>query len=508
MSLLLGIDIGTTNWKVAAFDWEGNMISLHKTPTVTAYDAQGRGCYDPKTIWDSVVGLIRQVVEEASQEKMIEAVSVTSMGEAMIPLDVHGEPTYPAVAWFDTRAGVEAARIEKTFGRERLFQITGLDPNPVFSLCKILWLKENEPEAFSKTRMWLSMTDYIYYKLTGQFVTDNTIASRTMAFDLHQNDWSDEILKELGFDRTLFPRVVSSGTVVGEVQSNTAGETGLPCGTPVVAGGHDHLCGSLAAGVLAGRRVLDSSGTAESIIGISDPGAPLPKAFQGLRVGTYLDQSRFALWGGIITSGASLDWAMNNFASLSGWGAGQSQLEYAPLMELVAKTAPGARGLMYMPHLRGSGAPHWNPSSRGVFMGLSTSHTQPELVRAVLEGLCFEVRLILECMESIAGTSFEALHNIGGGSRVSLWQQIKANITGKRVEVPMVGEATVMGAALLAGIGIGIYKDLEDASKKTYRVKEVFIPQMEYMEMYDKDFEIYKKIYPSTIEINALLAKS
>ena len=198
---------------------------------------------------------------------------------------------------------------------------------------------------------------------------------------------------------------------------------------------------------------------------------------------------------------------MNNFASLAGWGKEQGQLEYGPFMELVAKTAPGAKGLMYMPHLRGCGAPYWNPSSRGVFIGLSTSHTQPDLVRAVLEGLCFEVRLILECMEKVTGTSFEAFNNIGGGSRVALWQQIKAHITQKPVEVPQVGEATVMGAALLAGIGIGIYKDMEDASKRTYKVKEVFTPQGEYKEVYDRLFNIYREIYPSTMKINTLLAQ-
>lgn len=298
MSFLLGIDIGTTNWKAAAFDDKGNLVALHKTPTVTTYDAQGRGCYDPKVIWNSIAGLVRKVLETVGQESRIEGVSVTSMGEAMIPLDSHGEPTFPAIAWFDTRAGEQAMRIEKIIGRERLFQKTGLDPNPVFSLCKMLWLKENEPEAFNKTRKWLSMTDYIYYKLTGEYATDCTIASRTLAFELKKNDWSDDILKEIGFDRVFFPQIVECGTVVGKVQSDAALEAGLPNGTPVVAGGHDHLCGSLAAGVLTGRRILDSSGTSESIIGISDIGASLPDTFKGLRVGRYLDNRRFALWGG------------------------------------------------------------------------------------------------------------------------------------------------------------------------------------------------------------------
>lgn len=522
MALLLGIDVGTTNWKAALFDEAGHQVALAKTSTVTHFDEEGRASYDFRELWHKVARTVAAALEQAGRTTEIAAVAVSSVAETVVPVDEAGEPLAHAIAWFDTRSLPQSQELEKALGRERIFAITGLDNNPIFSVAKIMWYRQHAPEVFARTRKWLGVADYVNWKLTGVFATDHTHASRTMALDLDKCDWSQEILDAAGLSANGFPDIYPSGTVIGRVTEAAAAETGLMAGTPVVMGGHDHLCGSLAAGVLLGDSVLDSSGTAEAIVGISQPGAAVPKKFGGFRVGRYLDPSRYATWGGVISSGASVDWAMDRFASLAAWhpaGGGLDgpspaerdrgkvclSLKYDEAMAEAEKTPPGARGLLFLPHLRGCGAPYWEPRSRGALIGLRSTHTQPELMRAVIEGLCFEVRQIVDLMESVAGCKIRKLHTVGGGAHSAFWQQVKADVTGRTVEVPRVEEATLAGAALLAGIGIGIYRDMLDASLRTYEAKTQFEPRPEAQELYAGLYDLYKQVYPALLRLNTTL---
>jgi len=328
----------------------------------------------------------------------------------------------------------------------------------------------------------------VYLRLAGVYVTDYSIASRTMAFDITKCQWSEEILDSLGLDVSLFPEPVPAGTVVGRVNAEAANATGLLEGTPVVTGGHDHLCGSLASGILLGRRVFDSSGTAESIHMLVKPSGKLLGLQRSFRIGRYVDSRFLYVVGGIVSSGICVDWGLNVCGG---------ELSYHDAMSAAAEVPPGSHGLLFLPHMRGGGAPHWDSCSRGAFVGLTPSHTRADIMRSIIEGLCFEVRIILDEMGGLVADAVDGLTVMGGGAFNSFWQQTKANVTGLPVEVPNVREGTAMGAAMLAGIGTGVYTDTHDASVRTYKAKCTYQPKDELKLVYDEFYSAYREFYKS-----------
>ena len=507
MDLILGIDVGTTNWKAAVFTEKGELLALHSTGSKTHHDSAGRAFYDPQEIWRELSHVVKELISTLSPAQKIAAVAVASMGESGVPIDSHGEPTYTSIAWFDLCSHPQSEGLGKRVGNKRIFQITGLDNNPIFSLPKILWLREEAPDAFRKTVKWLSISDYINYKLAQVYATDYTLASRTLALDLRRKSWSDELLHAANLTPSFFPELYPSGTLIGHVTPHAAAETGLAQGTPVVMGGHDHFCGFLASGCLSGNTVLDSSGTVESLVALLAPGTMPPEESQGLRIGSFLDPSRYSSIAGVLAAGVSVDWGMHTFASLQGWKSQQNgydtALSYRHVLDEVRKTGPGARGLLFLPHMRGAGGPFWDPLSRGALIGLRATHTQAECMRAILEGICFEMRRILETMQHVFGTTFDAMHTIGGGTRNILWQELKASILGLPIELPDVEEATAKGAALLAGIGIGMFQDVYCASKEVYQLKTRFEPNPELVATYHDIFGLYTQIYPALKSLNS-----
>ena len=502
---MLGVDVGTTNLKAAAFDDKGRILAIETTPTVLHQSAGELRHYDGAEIWSSVAALVRAVRADLPAERMVDAVSVTGMGEAVVPLDGEGDPLGPVIPWFDARSATHAQQLADTLSAEIIFGITGLDCHPIFSLAKIAWMRDHHPDIVRRVAVWLPVVDFVNFRLTGVAGTDFTEASRTLLLDLSNNRWSEQMIRAAGIDAATLPPIRASGTRLGSITRAAAAECGLGEGTPVVVGGHDHLCGSLAAGILIGKRILDSSGTAESFVGISQPGQSVPGEFRGLRLGRYLDPSRFVTWGGIIASGRSVDWAIDRLASMAEWGNEGSRVSYDTVNAAVADVPRGARSLLYIPHLRGCGAPHWNPQSRGAFVGLVDTHTQHDMLRAVFEGICFEARTIVELTETVFGSTVDTLNAVGGGTRSAVWQQIKADVTGKRVEMPEVDEATVLGAALLAGVGIGVFPDLETASRATYRARTVYTPNAEAHERYGAFFRVYEQLYRTLAPLNDAL---
>lgn len=506
MGVLLGIDIGTTNWKAAAFDHAGHLVAIAKTPTVTRHYGVDQDFYDPDQLWADVVRVIRRVID-ACGGQMVDAVSVSSMAESVIPLDRAGNPCFPIIPWFDTRARKEAAFLADAVGRRRLFMLTGLDPNPVFSLPKIMWIKAHHPDVYARAASWLQMADFIYMRLCGVQATDHTLATRTLAYDLRTGQWSEPLLKIAGVSRTVLPDIVPSGTLLGTVTCAAAEVTGLPEGTPVVVGGMDHPCATISSGALLGDRLLDSSGTAESFLYITQKRENLLETSVGQRVCSYLEPSQYAIWGGIIASGASVDWAIGRLASTADWADSDgATIDYETLVCAAEAVPPGANGALFLPHLRGSGAPYWDPRGRGAFLGLRATHTAPDLMRAVFEGLSMQARMVVEMEERVAGRSIEVLCAVGGGARIPLWQQIKADVTGKVVEVPEIEEASVLGAALLAGVGVGVFTDLQDAARQVDRGNiRYFEPDRSRHDFYSNLYTIYELANMALIEVNTML---
>jgi sugar (pentulose or hexulose) kinase len=498
LTVLLGIDIGTTHLKVAAFDEAAGLISLKKAATRICYDDKGWGYYQADEIWNEIAGLIKQISIELDGTG-VDTVSVASMGETIVPIDASGNVCFDAIAWFDVRARPQAESAGKRLGSEIFFRITGHEPNPVFPLFKILWIRENHPKIYAKAQKWLQMADYIYWCLCREYATDYTLASRTLAMNINRCQWSDEIIKRFNLKTGLFPPMIQSGTPVGRITLDASRKTGLLEGTPVVVGGHDHQCATLAAGIKPGENVLDSSGTAESFLFVSETGASVPPKNEGLRVCRYLDPSNYVSWGGIISSGDSVNWAVNLLLA----DIPDANSRYEAITERTT-ALPKSGALLFLPHLRGSGAPSWNPEDKGAFLGIRSNHSQSDLLGAVFTGLSFQTRMIIELQQTVSKSSIKRIRTVGGGSTIPAWQQIKADVTAKIVEIPAIEEATLLGAAILAGVGISVYENIYNGPDRVHQIKARYFPNPENTGYYERLFTVYKE---ASAQVSAISKK-
>jgi xylulokinase len=505
---LLGVDFGTTHCKALLIDDSGRVEAAASVDTVTHHDAAGNYYYLPDELWATVAEVIRSVVA-AVPPASVAGIAIASMAESGVPLDASGQPLYRVIPYFDENSAPQAREIGDLLGKETIFKLTGLNLSPIFSLAKLRWLQQNEPEVFAKTRKWLCVPDYLNYRLTGEMAIDYSMASRTMAFEVFERRWSDRILGAVGMAPDLFAEAVPSGTRIGRVTREAARFTGLEEGVPVIAGGHDHYCGSLGAGLLLGNRLLDSSGTSESLHGLLGERVENVDDFVGFSVGRYVDGKSFYAGGGFNSSGISVDWIANRCASLADWSAPEREgtFDYETIMSQAFNRPPGANSLLYLAHLRGSGFPEWDNNSRGSLVGLRPHHRAPDLVRAVLEGVSFELRAILERLRRLVPDDIRQITTMGGGAKNQYWLQIKADVTGLPVEVPVVKEATALGAALLAGVGTGAYANLTEATHRTYRTDQRFLPNPEFRDAYDELFRINRRLYPALKEINRELTQ-
>ena len=506
MKKYLAIDIGTTNWKAAVFDTEGNLLAIERCPTKTHVNELGHSFYDPNELWMEVTKLTKLVTAKVGGG--INALSVTSMAESVVGIDENHQPVGDIIAWFDNRSMQQAEFLKEKFTTKTLYSITGLDVNPIFSLPKILWLRENQPDVYKKSKKWLQMADYILFKFTGEYVTDYTLASRTLAFDVLQNVWSREILDAVDVDVNTFPTITESATVIGTIDEKTAKETGIDVGVKVVVGGNDHPCASIVAGAVDGNKILDSSGTAESYIYISNKHEQPVMEFKGQRLCRYLQKDRYASWGGIICAGRSFDWAYEAFTSSKVFDIPQDSYTYEHVLASIKDTEAMNTGLMFYPHLRGAGAPYWNPKISGGFVGVRDQHTGKHMLKAVIEGLSMQARMIVEMQQAVSGQDIQTLCVVGGGSKNTLWQQTKATIVQKPVQISDESEATALGAAMLAAIGDKAYSGIEEVSGLLSKKNRILLPDESQKDKVDEFYALYKKGYEAQQELNEQIFKA
>jgi len=488
--LLIGADIGTTNVKVVAFDRSGRAAVHASTPTPTHYPRPGRAHYDPEQLWQVFAATLRKVTGQLDDAGSVASIAVASMGEAAVPLDAAGRPTHDIIAWFDGRAQPQAEWLDRTFGRDHLFGVTGLSLQPIFGLCKLLWLKENEPEAFGRTAAWLNVADYIAFRLSGVAATDYSLASRTLALDLHQLRWAEDLLQEADISPDLFAPLRPSGSSLGPITSEAAEATRLPESAQVAVGGHDHVCGALATGVTEPGTMLNSLGTAEAIfLPLERPLADPEVGHQGYTQGAHV-AGQYYVFGGQYTSGASIEWFRDALGDEADYGVLIAEAEEVP---------PGSLGAFFLPHLRLANPPYDDPASRGAFIGLSTDNTRGSLFRAVLEGLAFDSRNSLEPL--LVHSSVEklrAIYAIGGGTQNRLLMRIKATVLGRTITVVGIEEATSLGAAILGGIAAGVYANVPSALKELRYTETPVEPIPDQVALYDAFFsQVYQQIYPS-----------
>jgi xylulokinase len=386
---------------------------------------------------------------------------------------------------------------------EKTFDIAGWQPFVWSTVLRFMWLKENEPEVYRKTHKWLIVEDFVNYQLTGKFSTDYTDASPTLLFDQRKLTWSDELLSLAGVDKELLPVPQPSGSFIGGVTPEAAARTGLAPGTPIFQGGHDYLIGALAAGIIKPGVVLDVTGTWELVLTPTDtPQWKQSTRELGLTLEAHSYPGSYCLWGGG-TAASMLEWYKDeigvDFRQLAGE---YPETVWNQLMSEAKSSAPSAGGVFFLPHFNGTTCPNLDPRSLGAFIGLGDTTKRADLVRAVIEGLDYGFVDMLKSVEQGVGQPADRVIAIGGAVRNEFWMQNKADMSGIPVETPEVTEATALGAAMLAGTGIGVYRSLEEAVERVCKPGKVFEPDQKLNSFYLEMMEIYHEIYPALQQVN------
>ncbi|HUV06093.1 MAG TPA: FGGY-family carbohydrate kinase [Spirochaetia bacterium] len=504
---LIGLDVGTTGCKALIFSPGGKIEGYGFREYGILSTEPGMAEQDAEEVWRITCDVLNQALNQVSANGIrsteMRALSLSVQGDAVIPVQQDFNPVYNAVLGMDYRSQKQAVACGELFGDRHLFDVTGMRPHPINSLIKILWLKENRPEAFHEAWKITTYADFILGKLGAEPVIDFTMASRTMAFDLHGRQWSVEILDQLDIDPELFSTPVSSGTIVGKVGKRAAEMTGLPQGLSLVTGGHDQTCAALGAGVTNRGRGVVSTGTAEVLSTAFDDPALNDAMFESYYpCYRYVKPDMYFTFALNHIGGLLLRWYRDNFANAElaeARAAGED-----PYQHILQKVPREPSRLFVLPHFNGSGTPWCDMESKGAILGLDLSTTRHDIARAILESQSYELRINLEVMEK-AGVTVRELRAVGGGAKSPLWLQIKADILNRPISTPKTREAACLGAALLAGTAIGVFSSLDSAVEQNVSVERTYTPEKKQAAWYQERFTTYQDVYPILAPLNRKL---
>ncbi|HOG45232.1 MAG TPA: FGGY family carbohydrate kinase, partial [Anaerolineae bacterium] len=484
MSYLAGIDLGSTTLKAVIYDLAGNVVASASRPTEQCHPDAAHPewtVWMPGQIWGGAAAAMKEAVARLDDPRRVKGVAVTGMGMDGVPVDEHGQWLYPFISWHCPRTQPQFDWWSQHITAEKTFAIGGNTLWRFSTALRLLWMAEHEPEVLRRTAKWLLIEDYLNMMLCGAMATDYTMASCTLLFDQRRLRWSDEMLRLSGIDRRLLADPYPSGTPLGEVTPAAARATGLPVGTPVVLGGHDYLCGALPVGVIRPGVVLDVSGTWEIVLAATEEPLLTPEAQRtGVTVEAHVARNLYTIWGGAVSSDM-LEWCRRELGFEARYRAKQrGGVDWDVLMAEAEAAPAGAHGAMFLPHLSGAGCPAVDPRSLGGFVGLSNLTSHGDLVRAVVEGLDYQFLDIVQTMRGSLGVPCERLVVVGGATKNRFWMQNKADMVGGLcggcIEVPQVEEATPLGAAMLAGIGAGLYRDEQDAFEHVRKPATIYEP--------------------------------
>ena len=498
--LLVGVDFGTTHIRALVIETDGTVVASGSAPTPIEHPRPGWAEHDPEALWRATVAALRQATDQLDDPDRIAGLAVASVGEAGVPLDGEGRPTFGAIAWFDTRPEVECAEASAKIGADRWAEVTGVASNPMFSLCKLLWLKANAPEAYARTRRWLNMADYLAWRLSGVAAADYSLASRTLALDLNAGAWADDLLKQVGIDPDLFAPLTANGAALGPVLPDVAEATGLPQHCVIGVGGHDHIVGALAAGAWRPGTLLNSLGTAEALLlALDQPIADIALTRAGYAQGAMmLDRPYYYVFAASFTSGASVDWLHRVVGA---------EIPHETLIGEAESVQAGSHGLHFLPTLRMGNPPHPDPVARGSFVGLYPEANRGALYRAVLEGIAYESRQMLDGMLTSAGAAqIEQVRAVGGVSRNRLLMAIKAAVFDRTIKVLEMPESTGLGAAILGGLAAGVFPDVETSLAGLKCPETEIRPDGVLTDFYDRRYRsIYCRLRPATADLHAAI---
>lgn len=496
--LILTIDVGTTNVKAAVFQEDGKVLAIEGFEYPTHFPRVGWAEQDPEDWWNYAVLAVRDAVKRAgAAPSSFIGISVSSQRETLALIDKEGKSLGRVPIWMDRRSLPQAERIKQRLGVKEVYERTGLIVDATFTATKLLWLKENEKELLDRAYVGLQPKDYIVYKLTGVAITDETIASRTMLFNIRERRWDEKLISELGLSdyAHILPEVRRSWEVVGEVLEQPARLIGVSPGTPVLAGTGDRTAEVLGAGILGPERAEESTGTGSTTATVVPEPLLDPRA--RFSVGVAPIPERWVVEAGISTAGAILRWFRDHATDGVDYLASRTRRRAYEFFDMEAEyVPPGSGGVIVLPFFSGARSPRWNPYARGVIFGLTVFHTRAHVFRAMMEGVAFEVRKILETFEEV-GVKPKELVLMGGGAKTPTWARIKANVTKREVIIPELLDAALGGDAILVVYGTGVCRSFEEAVSRFFREKARLKPDPEVAKVYDRYYSVYEKLYAS-----------
>lgn len=472
-----GLDIGTSGCKVVLFDETGTAVQS----AYREYDVNRRnGLHeiDAEAVWESV----KTVLKETACEE-IGAIAVTSFGETFVMLDENDRPVGPSMLYTDPRGEAECAFLTERLGAESMAYRTGTNPHQMYSLPKIMWIKQNLPQEFCRVKRILLMQDFVVYKLCGSAQIDYSLASRTLCFDIEKKCWDKDILNCAGVDGRLLSTPVPSGTAAGTVRAELAEELGLSKKLCIVTGCHDQIAAMTGAAVFEEEAAMDGTGTVECVPVVMDA---VPKNYELYQLGYAAAphiNGKFACYALSYAGGATLKWFRDNFSQM-------------PYDEMDKQVPAGPSGLLILPHFAGAATPYMDINAKAAVIGLTFEHTKFDFYKALMEGTAFEILLNLETLKRFAIAPKELVAT-GGGARSDVWLQIKADILGLPVTALQGEEIGAAGTAYLAGKTLGLFSGgMAPVKRKT------FYPNAENHTQYLKQFETYRKLYSSIKNLN------
>ena len=493
VTVFVGVDIGTTSTKTLAYGPDGGILAEESRDYPLRSPKPGYAEQDPDEIFEAVMDSLANVVATLKKREAgeVSCVSFSAAMHSLLALDDNGKPLTASLTYADNRAARQSERIRDELGGPEIHRRTGTPVHPMSPLTKLLWFKEEAPDTFETAARWVSVKEYVFYRLFGEYVVDHSIASATGLFNLAALDWDAEVLEMLGLPHEKLSRPVSTTYVIEGLQDDSAERLGLDPNTPFVVGANDGVLANIGVGAIESGVVACSIGTSGAVRVVVDK----PKVDDELKLFCYaLTEDRWVIGGPINNGGVALQWTLEKlFPGIIKEAEGKGRDPHELANELAEGVPAGSGGLIFLPYLTGERAPYWNPDLRAVFFGLNRGHGHEHLIRAVLEGVIYQMHAVARSLESVVGEPRE-IRATGGFAQSNLWRQIMADIFGREISFPESYESSCWGAALLGMKALGAIDSLDTAKEMT-NISTRQAPHQENLSVYKDLNGIFDRLY-------------
>ncbi len=495
---LMGVDVGSTGTKAVVFDADGQVLAQSYREYPELHPQPGLSELDPQQVWEAFVTVVGEAGADSSGDR-VQALTISAQGEAFVPVDERGEFLYGSILSYDGRAEQQVQQLGEQLGERQIFEITGMPIHPSFTLPKLMWLRDNEPQVHAHAHKYLLWPDAICCKLGLPARLDWSLAGRTMAFDVTERRWSGPMLKAAEISPELLAEPIRPGEVIGQLPTSAAQQLGLSTECVVVAGGHDQPMNALGAGIIREGLAVDGMGTVECVtVAFDQPVLTEVMFTHNYCCYPHVAGDMYVSLAFNYSSGSLLRWFRDNFAEADRQrGEEQGRDAY----EIILENLPaGPTGLLVVPYFAGAATPYMDAQARGAVVGITLGSDRKSFIKALLEGACLDLRLNLESLEQ-AGVEVGRLRATGGGSKSPYWLQLKADITGREVVTINVVESGCQAGAILGGVATGIYDSLEQAVEQLVQEQTIYEPRADMHDSYEHYFGLYKQLWPSLREI-------